>query len=243
MGQLERPFRGSTEGSVNMAAGRVAAAQLVLVVEDQPDTRMWLAGIVGQAMPGAEVVTFPRLLEARGWLHGLDGKDRARLRVALIDLGLPDGSGIELIRELAEHFPETLPVVATVYDDDSYLFDAIAAGAQGYLLKDQDAEVLVHRLRRMEDGEPPLSPSIARRRMTHFRRQPPPAPTTEESALTPRELEVLALLGRGSRVPEAARRLGLTDHTVSTYVKIIYRKLRISSRAEAALEASRRGLL
>lgn len=226
-----------------MAAGRVAAAQLVLVVEDQTDTRMWLAGIVGQAMPGAEVVTFPRLLDARSWLHGLDGQDRARLRVALIDLGLPDGSGIELIRELAEHFPETLPVVATVYDDDSYLFDAIAAGAQGYLLKDQDAEVLVHRLRRMEDGEPPLSPSIARRMMTHFRRQPPPAPATEDSALTPRELEVLALLGRGSRVPEAARRLGLTDHTVSTYVKIIYRKLRISSRAEAALEASRRGLL
>jgi DNA-binding NarL/FixJ family response regulator len=231
-----------------MVAGRVVAARLVMVVEDQPDTRMWLAGIVGQALPGAEVVTFPRLTEARAWLRALDGRDRPRLGLALIDLGLPDGSGIDLIRELAEHFPDALPVVATVYDDDSYLFDAIAAGAQGYLLKDQDAEVLVHRLRRMEDGEPPLSPSIARRMMSHFRRQPAPAPARpapagEESALTPRELEVLALLGRGSRVPEAARRLGLTEHTVSTYVKIIYRKLRISSRAEAALEASRRGLL
>ena len=239
---------------MNRVAGRVVAARLVMVVEDQPDTRMWLAGIVGQALPGAEVVTFPRLTEARAWLRALDGQDRPRLGLALIDLGLPDGSGIDLIRELAEHFPDALPVVATVYDDDSYLFDAIAAGAQGYLLKDQDAEVLVHRLRRMEDGEPPLSPSIARRMMSHFRRQPvsaaaPPRagdearPSEEECALTPREIEVLALLGRGSRVPEAARRLGLTEHTVSTYVKIIYRKLRISSRAEAALEASRRGLL
>ncbi len=81
-----------------------------------------------------------------------------------------------------------------------------------------------------------------------FRREPAaaeaaPLPPQEDGMLTPRELEVLALLGRGSRVPEAARRLGLTEHTVSTYVKIIYRKLRISSRAEAALEASRRGLL
>ncbi len=228
-------------------AGREGATRLVLVVEDQTDTRIWLAAIVVEALPGAEVVAFPHLRDARDWLRGLGPADRSRLRLALVDLGLPDGSGIDLIRDLAEHFPDVLPVVATVYDDDSYLFDAIAAGAEGYLLKDQDADVLVHRLRRMEDGEPPLSPSIARRMMNHFRRQPPApqtaAPTEDECALTPRELEVLALLGRGSRVSEAARRLGLTDHTVSTYVKIIYRKLRITSRAEAALEASRRGLV
>ena len=230
-----------------MTSGRDDATRLVLVVEDQPDTRAWLAGVVGDAMPGADVVSHERLGDARAWLSDLPASDRDRLHLALVDLGLPDGSGIELIRELADGFPQTLPVVATVYDDESYLFDAIAAGAQGYLLKDQDAEVLVHRLRRMEDGEPPLSPSIARRMMAHFRRPEEPAlpsgPAAADGVLTPRELEVLALLGRGSRVPEAARRLGLTEHTVSTYVKIIYRKLRISSRAEAALEASRRGLL
>jgi len=224
------------------------APRRVLIVEDQPATRDWLAGVVRQVMPDAELAAFGNLGETRKWLAALSAPDAARLSLALVDLGLPDGSGIELIRELADGFPDTLPVVSTAYDDDSYLFDAIAAGAQGYLLKDQDSELLIHRLRRIEDGEPPLSPAIARRMMNYFRsrpaEQPAPEPVADsEAALTPRELEVLALLGRGSRVPEAARRLGLTEHTVSTYVKIIYRKLRISSRAEAALEASRRGLL
>jgi len=220
----------------------------VLIVEDQPATRDWLAGVVRQVIPAAELAIFGSLGETRPWLAALSAQDAGRFTLALVDLGLPDGSGIELIRELADGFPGALPVVCTAYDDDSYLFDAIAAGAQGYLLKDQDSDVLIQRLRRIEDGEPPLSPAIARRMMNYFRGQPAerssPGPAADsEAALTPRELEVLALLGRGSRVPEAARRLGLTEHTVSTYVKIIYRKLRISSRAEAALEASRRGLL
>lgn len=220
-------------------------ARKVLIVEDLPDTRDWLCDVVREAMPWAEVTAVGRLDEARRWLSAIPHGLREGLALALVDLGLPDGSGVDLVRELADGFPKTVPVVATVYDDDSYLFDAIAAGAQGYVLKDQDADILVHRLRRIEDGEPMLSPSIARRMLEHFRRSAPPAVVVSESdgSLTPRELEVLALLGRGSRVPEAARRLGLTEHTVSTYVKIIYRKLRISSRAEAALEASRRGLI
>lgn len=233
---------------ISNSTAQTVEAPLVLIVEDQPDTRAWLGEVARQAIPGARTVSVGDLTEARSWLRSLDGSS-ARLKLALVDLGLPDGSGIDLIRELAESRPEVAAVVSTVYDDDSYLFDAIAAGAQGYLLKDQDRDLIVQRLQRIGDGEPPLSPSIARRMLNHFRTQPPArpigpaAPCDEETALTPRELEVLALLGKGSRVPEAARRLGLTDHTVATYVKIIYRKLRISSRAEAALEASRRGLL
>ena len=91
-----------------------------------------------------------------------------------------------------------------------------------------------------------MSPSIARRMMDHFASRAAPAARiaeADEARLTPREQEVLALLGRGSRIAEAARRLGLTDQTVATYVKTIYRKLRISSRAEAALAAQRRGLI
>jgi DNA-binding NarL/FixJ family response regulator len=145
---------------------------------------------------------------------------------------------------MAERLPHAAPVVATVHDDDEHLFEAITAGAQGYLVKSQEATALAARLRRIDDGEPPLSPSIARRIMAHFRDQArEEKPLPPETDLTPRELEVLTLLAKGSRVAEAAQRLGLTEQTVATYVKLIYRKLRISSRAEAALAAARRGLV
>jgi DNA-binding NarL/FixJ family response regulator len=135
------------------------------------------------------------------------------------------------------------PVVVSIYDDDAHLFDAIAAGAQGYLLKDEGAEVLVGRLREIASGEPPLSPSIARRILAHFHRPAEACNWSRREVLTPRETEVLALLGRGLRIGDAAQSLGLTRHTVAGYVKIIYSKLNISSRAEAALEAKRRGLV
>jgi DNA-binding NarL/FixJ family response regulator len=216
-----------------------------LVVEDLPDTREWLCAVLRQTFPELEVEAFPTLGEARRWLDAAGPVRLASVKLALVDIGLPDGSGIDLIRELVDRCPSIVPIVATIFDDDEHLFDAIAAGAQGYLLKNQEQAVLAHYLRRIESGEPTLSPSIARRMFAYFRDRPgskikAPEP---EAALTPREMEVLALLGVGSRVPEVAYRLGLTEHTVATYVKTIYRKLKISSRAEAALEASRRGLI
>ncbi len=222
---------------------------LALVLEDQAESRAWMAALVAEVFPGVEVIAFGDLSEACGWLKAADDATLARLRLSLIDLGLPDGSGISFIRDLTARRPGALAVVATIHDDDVNLLNAIAAGACGYLLKDQEAGAIAAQLRRIDDGEPPLSPSIARRMMDHFAKHAP-APTASsgaaksvEAALTPRELEVLALLGRGSRVAEAAKRLGLTDQTVATYVKTIYRKLRISSRAEAALAAQRRGLI
>lgn len=218
---------------------------VALVVEDLPDTRDWLSATLRETFRGIEVMAFPDLGTARAWLAQARSEEIDRVRLALIDLGLPDGSGIDLIRELADRCPNVVPIVATIYDDDEHLFDAIAAGAQGYLLKNQEQNVLGHYLRRIQRGEPTLSPSIARRMFSYFRDRPASKTKTPESgeALTPREMEVLALLGIGSRVPEVAFRLGLTEHTVATYVKTIYRKLKISSRAEAALEASRRGLI
>jgi len=220
---------------------------LALVLEDQPDSRLWMAALVADVFPGVEVIAFVDLAEACGWLSGAPAEDLERVALALVDLGLPDGSGIGFIRDLTRRQPKALAVVATIHDDDANLLNAIAAGACGYLLKDQEASAIAAQLRRIDDGEPPLSPSIARRMMDHFakhaRPQPAGTPLPDEAALTPRELEVLALLGRGSRVAEAAKRLGLTDQTVATYVKTIYRKLRISSRAEAALAAQKRGLI
>jgi DNA-binding NarL/FixJ family response regulator len=215
----------------------------VLVVEDEPEVRRWMGEVARLAMPGAEVADAPTLTVAEAWIAGVSAEDRARLRLVLIDLVLPDGRGIDLIRRVRAAASHAHPVVITGFDDDANLLDAMAAGAEGFLLKRHDTETLVRCLQRIEDGEPPLTPSIARRLLTHFQAARLPAGKTPEASLTPRELEVLQLLARGSRVAEAAARLGLTDQTVATYVKIIYRKLGISSRAEAALEASRRGLV
>ncbi len=235
-----------------MIPGPIAHDRWALVVEDHADARAWLVEALETAFPGEQVLAVDSLAEAAKVLADAPPAQLQRLHLALIDLGLPDGSGVELIGRLAEHMPHVLPVVATVHDDDEHLFEAIAAGAQGYLLKHDDTRALVQRLRRIDDGEPPLSPSVARRIVEHFRQRPPepqpklvqpPAPGPEMIALTAREAEVLALLGRGSRVAEAANRLGLTEQTVATYVKLIYRKLRISSRAEAALAAAQRGLV
>ena len=133
----------------------------------------------------------------------------------------------------------------TIHDDDDHLFPALQAGAFGYLLKDQAAPATVEQFRRMSQGEPPLSPAIARRVMAHFasrssqRGRPRTMPHV---ALTDRENEVLLRVAKGFTLPEIAVQLELSRHTISDYVKQIYRKLNVSSRAEAALEAQRLGL-
>ncbi len=216
-----------------------------IVVEDQPDTRLWLTEALALAFPGIESLSFANLLAAQAWLRTQMPLERATPTVLLIDLVLPDGSGVELIRELADKHPSATPIVISIYDDDTHLFDAIAAGAKGYLLKDEHPELLIRNLRQIEEGEPPLSPSIARRMLAHFHKQAPAhaAAGNDEVMLTTRERQVLTLLGRGLRLAEAATQLGLTRHTVAGYVKILYSKLNISSRAEAAVEAMRRGLI
>ncbi len=207
---------------------------LCLVLEDQADTRAWLLGLMATRFPPAAIAAADTLRAGRDWLAGLP---QGAAGLALIDLGLPDGSGISLIGEMVAAAPGIMPVVTTVYDDDRHLFDAIAAGAQGYILKDQAPDQFLTYLDRIDRGEPPLSPSIARRILARFR------PHTPAPSLTPRETEVLSLLGRGLRVSEAAGVLSLSEHTVADHVKAIYRKLNIASRAEAALEAQRRGLV
>jgi DNA-binding NarL/FixJ family response regulator len=220
-----------------------------LIVEDQADTRAWLVRMLSVAVDSIAISEAATFQAARDWIAAqpriaAEPDVHAVHDIALIDIGLPDGNGIDLIRMLADGHPQILPVVTTIYDDDAHLFDAIAAGAKGYLLKDQHADTLVDYLHRIDAGEPPLSPSIAQRMLAHFSRRGTMDPNADaEAALTPRELDILRLLGRGLRVAEAARVLGLTPHTVAGYVKTVYRKLNLSSRAEAAIEAMRRGLV
>lgn len=213
-----------------------------LVVEDQESVRDWLVAALRVTFPDMAIAEASTLAEARRWLDEQERNATLPFAMALIDLGLPDGSGIELLRQIAARHPATLAIVATIYDDDAHLFDAIAAGAGGYLLKDRDAATLATLLRRIDAGEPPLSPSIAWRMMQHFQ-QRPAIDRRDDAGLTPREIEVLTLISAGMTTAEAARKLGLTPHTVTSYIKILYQKLNVQSRAEAALIAVERGLV
>ncbi|WP_373490597.1 response regulator [Parasphingorhabdus sp.] len=205
----------------------------VLIVEDVTETRRWLVEIIREAFPDC------RIDEAANMRAGIAAAAGADYDLALIDLGLPDGSGLEVLRSLRLVRPETICVVTTVIGDDAHIVAALAAGAQGYLLKEQPPETLCRQLKQAAQGIPALSPSIARRIMEHFRFTGPAAP---EDELTAREREVLALIGRGMRNVEVAQALDLAESTVASYIKAIYRKLGISSRAEAAWHAARLGL-
>lgn len=219
-------------------------ARHVLIVEDLLEYSTWLQRTLLEAWPDTVIHTAANIATARAWLNS----PPTGFGLALIDLSLPDGNGLELIAGMAGHQPPVRVVVTTIFDDDTHLFSALAAGADGYLLKGMSAQQLMAHLEAIQNGTPPISPAIARRMLDYFRQASPLAsPTmaapTELTPLTPRELEVLRYIGRGLRVAETARLLELTENTVAGYVKSLYRKLNVSSRAEAALEAARRGLV
>lgn len=205
-----------------------------LVVEDIAETRAWLMAAVQEAFPVCDV------REARDRRQGLHAAGGVPVDLAVVDLGLPDGSGIDVIARLHELQPQALIVVATVMGDDASIIAALAAGAQGYLLKDTPQDLFVRQLAQLAQGLPALSPSVARRILSHFRDTAAPAESAAD--LTAREREVLGLVGRGLRTAEVARALGLTESTVASYVKTIYAKLGVNSRVEAARRAARMGL-
>jgi len=213
----------------------------VFILEDLAVTSAWLRTLMVEAYPEAVVAQAASLANAREWLQ----RQQAPVPLlCLVDLGLPDGSGVDFIRELLVRLPAAKAVVTTLYDDDEHLLSAMAAGATGYLLKDHEPADIVRRLRAMEKGESPISPAMAERILAHFRNHARFVGGQAEAAqLTPRETDVLRLVGRGLKVSEAAAALGLSETTVSGYLKTVYRKLDIGSRAEAAIEAVRRGLV
>jgi len=216
--------------------------QTCLLVEDHVATRDWLCKVLGEVFSGIEVTTAGSVREGGQLLDQWLAQDR-QADIALVDLGLPDGSGVQVLRRLVEEAPATRRIVTTAYGDDAYLLEAIGAGAQGYLLKEEEASSLADTLRRIERDEPPLSPSIARRMLAHFGggMSPRPASDDDDADLTAREKETLTLLARGYTIGEVAEQLGLSPHTVASYAKTIYQKLHVTSRAEATREAIRRG--
>jgi DNA-binding NarL/FixJ family response regulator len=208
----------------------------ILLLEDLPEIRVWLRKLVMQVFPMAKIAESSRVQDA------LDLATAVKFDLALIDLGLPDGSGVQVVSKLRDVQPEAQSVVVTIHDDDEHLFPALQAGAFGYILKEQPRELITEQLQRISQGEPPLSPSIARRVMAHFSAKAKPAAAMGNISLTDRESEVLLRVAKGYTLPEIGVQLSLSRHTIADYVKQIYRKLNVSSRAEAALEAQRLGL-
>ncbi len=151
--------------------------------------------------------------------------------VVLVDINLPGVSGIECVRQLKPRIPETQFVMLTVYEDSTHIFDALSAGATGYLLKRTSREVLIDALREVHAGGSPMSGNIARKVVQSLHQPKPRIRPADE--LSKRENEVLALLAQGYLYKEIADALGIGRETVNTYIRRIYEKLHVHSRAHA----------
>jgi DNA-binding NarL/FixJ family response regulator len=167
----------------------------------------------------------------------------ARPDVLLVDLGLPDGNGIDVIRAALRRYPDLPIMVITVFGNEKRVIAAIQAGAAGYLLKDDPTHEIGAAIELLMQGGSPISPAIARHLIRHFQEHGEPLPAAPRETLTTRELEVLALATKGFSYAEIAQLLGLSTNTVASYTKHIYEKLAVGSRSEAIYEASRLGLL
>jgi DNA-binding NarL/FixJ family response regulator len=216
-------------------------AHSVLLVEDDAPTRERLARSIRVSTKLTLIAAVGGCAEARAWLQ------RAVPDVLLTDLGLPDGNGIELIRELRARAPGALAMVITVFGDEGSVLGAIEAGASGYLLKDGTSEYIGESILSLLAGGSPISPSIARHLLRRFQSAEPAPSELPASATTPhltaRELEVLQYITKGFSFGEIAGLLGISAHTVTAHVRSIYRKLEVSSRGAAVYEAVNLGLI
>ncbi len=211
----------------------------VLIVEDEPE---FLRRFSEAVLSDPELSLLGAVSTGRAGLALLDAQPP---QVLLVDLGLPDMSGIELIRHAARHHPACDCVVVTMFADDGHVLGSIEAGATGYLLKDASAARIAAAIHEVRDGGSPISPSIARRVLSRFRSPPvtPAVAVSEPSPLSERETELLRLIAKGFSFDAVADVLAISPHTVVTHVKNIYRKLAVHSRGEAVHEARQMGLL
>lgn len=215
------------------------------MVEDDAACRLALDDAVGIA-PGLRLVW--AAASRREALEHLQSD--APLDVLLVDLGLPDGSGLEVIAAARSRWPMCSVMVSTMFGDEMHVLRAIAAGAMGYVLKDLSAAELVTEIRSLHAGGSPINPLVARKLLLRQAAQPAApmaAALTTNSALSSppsaREAQVLSLVARGHTVEEVAGVLGVSPHTVQTFVRRIYTKLQVNSRAEAVREGVRQGWL
>jgi len=203
----------------------------VVIIEDLREVRDGLTAII-DGTNGFQCAGSYRTMEDA--LKGIAG---TRPGVILTDIGLPGMNGIEGTRILRERFPEVPILALSVYDDDDNVFNAICAGASGYLLKNTPPGRLLESLREVADGGAPMSPEVARRVVTVFRQFRPPDRASYR--LTPQEMALLTLMVEGHHYKTAADAMGISINTVSFHLKHIYEKLQVHSKTEAVAKALR----
>lgn len=214
----------------------------VAILEDEPQMRRLFENAV-QSDPGLHLAFSAQTVREAKRLA-----QHNAAQVYLVDLGLPDADGREFIRWVSANQPDASVMVVTVFGDDEHIVSSFAAGAVGYLLKDATASEIAQRVAELVAGGSPISPSVARRLLQHFLQRsslnPRPASAVLlEHPLSEREHEVLRLIEKGLTYDEIAQSLGITWHTVTGYLRRVYRKLQVNSRGEAVFEARQRGLL
>lgn len=209
----------------------------ILLVEDDPPTLWRLQDTLVKA--GFDVAAAATLGEARASLT-------SRVpRVLLADLQLPDGHGVDLIREVRQRHPDTEIMVISSLGDEETVISAITAGATGYILKDAFPSDITATVRDLVAGHSPISASIARFivRRTQTQAEPPRGPEIDTARLTPREIDILWGIAKGFSYAEIATNLGMSRQTVPGHIKSIYRKLEVHTRGEAVFEAVQQGLI
>jgi DNA-binding NarL/FixJ family response regulator len=219
----------------------------VLIVEDEPEFLRRFVDAVSADPALSLVGAVSSGSEAKALLEQYEPD------VMLVDLGLPDMNGVEVIRHAARTRPGTDILVVTMFGDDEHVMRSINAGATGYLLKDAMPDRISASIRELHEGGAPITPSIARRVLASFRNsnstvreagggeRPPSA--AEPSPLSAREVDILRLVAKGMSFNEVGETLSISPHTVVSHVKNIYRKLAVHSRGEAVFEAGQLGLL
>lgn len=205
----------------------------VALVEDDPRTRERLVQALARAPRLCLAHTAATVADMVGWLNGNS------VDVLLVDLGLPDGSGLEVIRHCRVLSPVTEVMVITMFGDEANMMNAFEAGARGYLLKDGTEDDLAQHVLSLSAGGSPMTPVIARQLLARLS----PRTAAQVETLTAREQDILAKLARGYTYTEVAQLLGIAPSTVQSHVKNIYSKLAVHSKAEAIFEAQQMGLL
>ena len=176
-----------------------------------------------------------------------DGAEALRLvksvepDVAVLDIRMPEVTGVEATRRIKRHYPDVKVLILTAYDDDPYVFALLKAGADGYVLKTAPAEDLIQAVQDVHAGIAALSPSIATKVVRQMKQQRPTGETDQAEPLTEREIEVLRLAAQGMTNREIGRDLGISHRTVQGHLANVYGKLQVNSRTEAVTEAIKRG--
>jgi DNA-binding NarL/FixJ family response regulator len=210
----------------------------VMVVEDDLEMRRFISQMVNES-DLCELVC-----EASTFHQAAHFIEHQSLDVLLVDLDLPDGSGLELIRNTSVLHPNADIMVITVFGDEANVFRALENGAAGYLLKDSLPEDFMGVVKLLRSGGAPINPIIARQLVKRFYRAGAIVTPQEEAAkLSVREVEILNLIARGFSTQEVADLIQLSQHTVVSHIKKVYRKLRVNSRSQALYEANLLGVL